>query len=150
MPPLEELERDFRGDPQEVTIAYAAARDLANHLRYRDADGSDLRQLFTELRQGHGFDAAVVRSYGVTLGDLEVEWRTGLRGRFSWFPMGGSGELPFFLVMPLVTYAYFRRRIQLKAAWDRLDREEREFEAHLARRYSRLVSAGQAATCRCT
>ncbi len=150
VPPLDELERSFRGDPQEVTIAYAAARDLANHLRYRDADGSDLRQLFAELRRGLNFDAAVLRSYGVTLAELEVEWRTGLRGRFSWFPMVGSGELPFFLVMPLVTYAYFRRRSQLKAAWDRLDREEREFEARLAQRLPRLISARPPVACRCT
>jgi len=150
VPPLDELEVSFRGDPQEVTIAYAAARDLVNHLRYRDADGADLRQLFAELRQGRGFDAAVLRSYGVTLGELEVEWRTGLRGRFSWFPMVGSGELPFFLVMPLVTYAYFRRKRQLKASWARLDREDRDERARRRKRDSGLVGAQVPVACRCS
>jgi len=150
VPPLDELEQSFRGDPQEVTIAYAAARDLVNHLRYRDSNGADLRQLFAELRNRHTFDAAVLRSYGVTLAELEVEWRTGLRGRFSWFPMVGSGELPFFLLMPLVLYAYFRHRSQLRAAWARLDREDRAEQASRSGKLSRLISARPPVSCRCS
>ena len=149
VPPIDELEASFRGDPQEVTVAYAAARDLVNHLRYRDADGRDLRQLFTELSLGYSFDAAVLRAYGVTLGELEGEWRTGLRGRFSWFPMVGSGELPFFLIMPLVAYAWIRHRRRLRDAWARLDREDREFQARIARALPALVAAPQPVACRC-
>ncbi|MEZ4454143.1 MAG: peptidase MA family metallohydrolase [Nannocystaceae bacterium] len=137
VPPLAELEGSFRGAPEEVTVAYAAARDLVNHLRYRDADGSDIRQLFTQLRLGHGFDASVLSAYGVTLDELEVEWRTGLAGRFSWFPMISSGGLPFFLVAPLMTVAFLRRRRQIRAGWDRLEREDEE-------RFGRVVYPGLA------
>ncbi|MCB9569761.1 MAG: hypothetical protein H6710_21505 [Myxococcales bacterium] len=146
VPRLDALEANFRGDPQEVTVAYAAARDLVNHLRYRDGSGVDLRQLLTELRLGHSFDSSVIRAYGVTLGELEVEWRTGLRGRFSWFPMVGSGGLPFFVLMPLVGYAFFRKRRQIKAGWDRLEREESDARARIVRALPPMVVHGP---CRC-
>lgn len=139
VPPLGELEASFRGSPDEVTVAYAAARDLVNHLRYRDADGSDIRQLFTQLRLGHGFDASVLSAYGVTLGELEVEWRTGLHGRFSWFPMVSSGGLPFFFVAPLITVAFLRRRRQIQDGWRRLDREDAEIYGRMSNLTSRAL-----------
>ncbi|HND55401.1 MAG TPA: recombinase zinc beta ribbon domain-containing protein, partial [Pirellulaceae bacterium] len=114
VPHLDALEASFRGDPQEVTVAYAAARDLVNHLRYRDGDGADLRQLLGQVRMGRSFDGAVLSAYGATLEELEAEWRGGLSGRFSWFPMVSSGGMPFFVLAPLFGIAFFRRRRQIR------------------------------------
>jgi hypothetical protein len=148
VPRLDGLESSFRGDPQQVTVAYAAARDLVNHMRYRSGgDGSELRQLLAQLGRGRGFDAAVLSSFGVTMEELEVEWRGGLSGRFSWFPMVSSGGMPFFVLGPLVGVAFVRRRRQIRAGWARLDREEALAQAKMLA--SAPMAMGRAATCRC-
>lgn len=133
VPPLEEINQNFRGEGREVTVAYAASRDFATYLRYRDGEGTDFRQLLTQLRQGHGFRASFINAYGVGLEELEGEWRGGLAGRFAWYPVIGGGGLPFALFAPAIAFAWWRRRRQMRAAWARLDREDRiERERRLA------------------
>lgn len=133
VPPLEQLEDNIRGsDPISATIGYAAARDFVNYLRDRDAsDGAQVRQLLTQIRFGHSFDAALVKVYGKALVELDSEWRSGLTGRYSWFPVISSGGLPFAVLSPLMVVAMIRRRRVLRAGWDRLNREDAEERAQL-------------------
>jgi hypothetical protein len=124
VPPITELEAAFHGDARQASVAYAAARDFATWLRYHDVDGSQFRQLFSQLRMGRGFDTAVADAYGENLTELDEQWRAGLFGRFVWFPLLGSGELPFLLLGPVIGYAWWRRRQQMAAAWARLEAED--------------------------
>jgi hypothetical protein len=124
VPPIGELEAAFHGDERQASVAYAAARDFATWLRYHDADGSQFRQLFSQLRMGRTFDTAVANAYGESLTELDEQWRAGLFGRFVWFPLLGSGELPFLLLGPVIGYAWWRRRRQLAAGWARLEAED--------------------------
>lgn len=126
VPPLDRLDDNIRGaDPIAATVGYAAARDFVNYLRDRDdKDGAELRQVLTELRHGRSFDAAVVKVYGRTLQELDAEWRSGLTGRFSWFPVISSGGLPLAVLSPMMVVAMIRRRRLLRAGWERLARED--------------------------
>ncbi len=133
VPPLKQLERDFRGTDEEVQVAYAASRDFVTYLRFHDAESNQFKQLLTHLRSGRGFNAAVLDAYGVTLNELEEEWRGGLFGRFVWSPLVSDGSIPFLITIPVVAFAWYRRRKQLKASWDRLEREDRIEECRRAR-----------------
>jgi len=133
VPALDKLEENFHGiDPIAATVSYAAARDFVNHLRGRDADGSDLRQVMSEIRRGTNFDAAFIKAYGRSLGELDGEWRSGLTGRFVWFPVVSSGGLPLAALSPLMVVAAVRRRRQLREGWDRLGREDDALQAEVA------------------
>ncbi len=139
VPPLEQLETDFRGiDPVAANVGYAAARDFVNHLRYRDEHGANLRQLLTELRHGLNLEAAFIKAYGRSLHELDREWRTGLTGRFVWFPIVSSGGMPLALISPLIAVAAIRRRRQLQAGWARLAREDAAERARGTMRSSML------------
>lgn len=130
VPDLEKLEQHFRGtDGPDAAVAYAAARDLVEYLRGRDADGVAMRQLLGELRGGESFEAAIVRAYDASLPDLVGQWRSALPGRFVWYPMIAGGGIPFILVAPLVLVAYVRRRRLIRRGWERLAREEEEERA---------------------
>lgn len=135
---LEEINAGFRGDPREVSVSYAASRDFATFVRYRDGDGTDFRQVMTELRLGHGFRTSFIRAYGVGIEELEAEWRGGLAGRFMWYPLIGGGGLPFALFAPAIGLAWWRRRKTLRLAWERIDRED---QAERLRRTAMLGSA---------
>lgn len=133
VPPLEQLDDNIRGsDAIAATVGYAAARDFVNYLRDRDAgDGARLRQVLTELSHGRSFDAAVVKVYGKTLSELDAEWRSGLTGRYSWFPVISSGGLPLAVLSPLMVVAMIRRRRLLRDGWARLAREDAEERAEI-------------------
>lgn len=133
VPRLSELERNFRStDSIAATVSYAAARDFVNFLRWRDDDGSDLRQALGQLKQGKSFETAFVSGFGRSLGELDGEWRGGLIGRFMWFPLISSEGLPMALAFPLVFIAGARRRRQLRAGWARLAAEDVALHAPMA------------------
>jgi hypothetical protein len=133
VPDIERLETYFHGDARQANVAYAAARDFVTWLRYYDAghgdaggghDGAEFRQLLSQLHGGREFQQAFVDAYGVNLAELDSSWRAGLFGRFMWFPLLGSGGLPFVLVGPIVVIAWIRRRRRLADDWARLDAQE--------------------------
>lgn len=124
VPGLDRMESDFRGDARDASIAYAAARDFATWLRYHDPDEAQFRQLLSQLHNGRAFEQSFEDAYGRTLVELDSDWRSGLLGRFVWFPLLGSGSLPFLLVGPTVVFAWIRRRRRLNADWARLEAED--------------------------
>lgn len=127
VPALDQLDDNFHGtDAIAATVGYAAARDFVNHLRDRDGTGAGLRQVLSELRRGTGFEAAWIKAFGRSLAELDAEWRTGLSGRFAWFPVVSSGGLPLAALSPLLVVAAVRRRRHLRAGWERLAREDAE------------------------
>lgn len=133
VPGLPQLEENFRStDAITATISYAAARDFVNFLRERDEEGSDLRQALALVGRGTNFDAAFVRGFGRSLEELDREWRTGLTGRFMWFPVVSSGGLPMALAFPLVFVAAARRRRVLREGWARLEAEDALVRARAA------------------
>lgn len=138
VPTIDRLEAEFRGDARQASVAYAAARDFVTWLRYYDGghgkDGARFRQLLSRLHAGRSFEQAVADAYGQPLVELDSSWRAGLFGRFVWFPLLGSGSLPFLLVGPAVVVAWVRRRRRLAADWARLEAEEAaERDARLER-----------------
>ncbi|PRQ08988.1 peptidase MA family metallohydrolase [Enhygromyxa salina] len=124
VPGLDRIEAEFHGDARQASVAYAAARDFVTWLRYHDPDEAHFRQLLSQLHNGRAFEQSFDDAYGVSLVELDSDWRSGLLGRFVWFPLIGSGSLPFLLVGPVVVLAWIRRRKRLARDWARLDAEE--------------------------
>jgi hypothetical protein len=140
VPEIERFDLAFHGDQRLASVAYAAARDFVTFLRYRDVDGNQFKQLLTELRNGHGFAASVLRAYKMTLAELDQEWRSGLIGRFMWYPLLASGTLPFLLFVPVGTAAWIRRRRNYKKGLARLEAED---EALRLARAARAAAASR-------
>ena len=140
VPDVYKLEAAFHGDARQAGVAYAAARDFTTWLRYHDAEQSQFRQLLSRLHNGRSFELAFTEAYGKPLSELDAEWHAGLLGRFVWFPLIGSGSLPFLLLGPAVVLAWIRRRRQLAVAWARLDAQD---AAEQAARLERLTLAAQ-------
>jgi hypothetical protein len=136
VPPIGQMEAAFHGDAHQASVAYAAARDFATWLRYYDPDEAQFRQLLSQLHNGREFEQAFQDAYGMPLVELDKQWRAGLFGRFVWFPLLGSGSLPFLLHGPVVAFAWVPRRKRLAADWARLEAEDQ------AERAARLEQVG--------
>ena len=150
VPNFDELEALFYGtDNVQVSQAYAASRDFINFLEeYRRPDqvaegnyeADNLQQLLLEMKNGHTFEAAFIRTYGLGLAELGIKWRQGLPGRFVWYPLLAGGTLPFALVFPLVLVAYVRRRRRYRAGIARLEAEEAALRERLGTDFATDVS----------
>jgi len=139
VPNLERLEAHFRGaDGVDASVAYAAARDFVGFLREQPNGEMHLRQVIGQVRDGHKFEVAIIKSYDHSLDELAQRWRAGLPGRFVWYPMIAGGGMPFALLAPLIALAWVRRRRVLAAGWARLE------AADMAERAARAAAAAQA------
>ncbi len=73
VPPLAGL-RTFAGTPQETLRAYGQGHAVVKYM-LAAYDPSLMQELFATLRTTYNFEKALVASYGVTVPELDNEWR---------------------------------------------------------------------------
>ena len=73
VPPLAGL-RTFAGTPQETLQAYGQGHAVASYM-LANYDQSLMAELFAAIRTTHNFEKALVAAYGVTVPELDNEWR---------------------------------------------------------------------------
>ena len=73
VPPLAGL-RTFAGTPQETLQAYGQGHAVASHM-LENYDQSLMADLFATIRTTHNFEKALIAAYGVTVPELDNEWR---------------------------------------------------------------------------
>ena len=95
VPPLAGL-RTFAGTPQETLRNYGQGHAVASYML--DAYGPErMVELFAHIRESHSFDKALMAAYGLTVAELDNQWResVGLAVREMATP-----ELPPLQVLP--------------------------------------------------
>ena len=73
VPPLAGL-RTFSGTPQETLLAYGQGHAVASYM-LSNYDQSLMAELFAAIRTTHNFEKALVAAYGVSVPELDNEWR---------------------------------------------------------------------------
>lgn len=73
VPPLAGL-RTFSGTPQETLRAYGQGHAVASYM-LANYDQSLMAEIFAAIRTTHNFEKALTAAYGVTVPELDNEWR---------------------------------------------------------------------------
>ncbi len=73
VPPLAGL-RTFAGTPQETLRAYGQGHAVASYM-LTNYDQSLMAEIFAAIRTTHNFEKALIAAYGVTVPELDNEWR---------------------------------------------------------------------------
>jgi len=73
VPPLAGL-RTFAGTPQETLQAYGQGHAVASYM-LENYDQSLMADIFAAIRTTHNFEKALIAAYGITVPDLDNEWR---------------------------------------------------------------------------
>ncbi len=117
-PPLDSLTLRWPAGRAQAEVAYLLA---ASALRYALEAGGErgLEVLLERWRSGGSFEAAFRRTFGVTTGQFEEDWRKHVRARYGWLFVLSHSSI-FWLALALVLLVLVRIR-------QRRDRE------HLAR-----------------
>ena len=138
--PLAELDGRFPARAHEVDMAYAQAADVVTFLRRDDRGARRFRELIEEMREGAGFDAALLDAYALTPTQLEREWLAELDDRMSSWPVLVGGGTFWVLAAVLLVWAWRRRRSQAKKKLAAMEAEERERDQTFER-LERIIDA---------
>ncbi|HEY1959849.1 MAG TPA: peptidase MA family metallohydrolase [Polyangiaceae bacterium] len=123
--PLEDLDKSFPDDNQQVSIAYAESADFVRYL-LRDEDRARFGSLIERVRKGTPFDRALSDAYGDSTRILEYQWREDLDKRMSYWPMLTGSSMLWSLIVVILAVAFVRRRKKAKETLARWAKEEAE------------------------
>ncbi len=121
--PLRELDRGFPSDETKALVAYAEAQDVVRFLVRRE-DVHRFRSLITELRDGKGFEQAILDAYGEDLSTIEFEWREDASRRYTIWIFLLSGSMVWVVALGVFVWAWRRRKRRDKLVLQRWAREE--------------------------
>jgi hypothetical protein len=122
--PLDSLTLGWPRGAGEARVAYLLSATAVDYLRRRGGERG-MRLLFSNWREQGSFEAGLRTTYGITLGQLEDEWRADVRTRYGWLAMLSNVALIWLAATLLVLAAWIPRRRRNRLKMAQMDAEER-------------------------
>ncbi|MEJ2539315.1 MAG: hypothetical protein P8188_05005 [Gemmatimonadota bacterium] len=109
-PPLDSLTLEWPAGRAPAESAYLLSASVVEYLHEQSGDRG-LEVLFERWRETGSFEEGFRRTYGLTTGQMEEDWRAWARARYGWlFVVTHSGLAWGLLTLLLVGLVSFRRR----------------------------------------
>jgi hypothetical protein len=121
-PPLDSLALGWPRTAGRARLAYLLSATMVDHLRRRTGDEGFALLLENWRREGT-LDQAVRTTWGMTMGQLEDEWRKDVRRRYGWLSIAANVGIVWFVVMVLGFIALIPRRRRNRARMAQMERE---------------------------
>lgn len=111
LPPLDSLGLDWPRDRASASAAYLLSASAVVYLLENGGGERGMALFLDRWREDGSFEAALRRTYGVTSGQLEEDWRKWVKDRYGWL-LVLSHSLAFWalLALALMLMALVRRR----------------------------------------
>jgi len=123
MIPLSELTYTFPENPRELQLAYAQSFYLVSFLITRF--GKHSFQTFIRLYgQKKDLEETLYQVYSLSVEELETEWKSFLKMRFSWIPLMTSSTTLWFIITIIFVYGYINKKRQMKATLKQWEEEK--------------------------
>ncbi len=123
MIPLSELTYTFPENPRDLQLAYAQSFYLVSFLITRF--GRHSFQTFIRLYgQKKNLEETLFQVYSLTVEELETEWKSFLKMRFSWIPLITSSTTLWFIITIIFLYGYINKKRQMKATLKQWEEEQ--------------------------
>jgi hypothetical protein len=125
--PMRELER-FPDEDKSLVLAYEESKSFVEYLISRSGEES-LLQAMGHFKQGNSLDEAIQRSFSMSLHDLEQDWQSRLKRKYTWFYYFSNNLYTIlFVFAALITVYGFVRLLQKKRAYKDEEAEEEDRE----------------------
>lgn len=109
-PPLDSLTLDWPRGRTGADLAYLLSATAVEYL-VEESGERGLSVLLSRWREGRDFEEAFRRTYGVTLGQFEEDWRRYVKERYGWlFVLSHSAVFWLVLSALLLVMVWIRRR----------------------------------------
>ena len=124
VPPVDSLALDWPGGERDARLAYLLSATAVDYLRRRGGERG-MALLFANARREGDFEAALRTTYGITLGQLEDEWRGDVRSRYGWLALLSNAAIVWLFATALVLAAWIPRRRRDRRRLRAMEAEER-------------------------
>jgi hypothetical protein len=121
-PRLDSLALAWPRSAGRARLAYLLSATMVDHLRRRTGD-EGFALLMDNWRREGTLDRAVRLTWGMTMGQLEDEWRKDVRRRYGWLSIAANVGLVWFVVMLLGLLALIPRRRRNRERMAAMERE---------------------------
>lgn len=121
-PRLDSLELEWPRSAGRARLAYLLSATMVDHLRRRTGEEGFALLLQNWRREGT-LDRAVRVTWGMTMGQLENEWRKDVRRRYGWLSIAANVGLIWFAAMILGLVALIPRRRRNRERMAAMERE---------------------------
>jgi hypothetical protein len=122
-PPLDSLTLDWPRRAGDARFAYLLSATAVDYLRRRGGErGMEL--LFANWKAEGDFERGLRITYGITLGQLEDEWRRDVRSRYGWIAMLSNAAIISLAATALILAAWIPRRRRNRAKLAQMNAEE--------------------------
>lgn len=128
--PLEELTYGFPLDQDQARLAYAQSLSFVSFIK-TEYGPETLPRLITGLAHGLDAETALKQATGLGLRNLERQWKTELKKRYSWIPIVTSFFSLWFLASLLFLLSYWLKRRRAKRILAEWEQEEARAESQL-------------------
>jgi len=123
--PMRELEI-FSGEDKSLLLAYEESKSFVEYLISKSGE-EGLLQAMEHFKEGNSLDDAIQRSFSMSLHDLEQDWQSHLKRKYTWFYYLSSNLYTIlFVFAALITVYGFIRLLQKKRAYKDEEAEEEE------------------------
>lgn len=126
--PLKELTENFPREYRYATLAYDQSFYLVSYLLSKKGRNT-FHQFIREYGKGKTLEQALFETYGISMAELEEEWITHLKLRFSWLPLAFSTTTIWFVITMVFLISYWRKRRDSRLKQNEWEEEEAELEA---------------------
>jgi hypothetical protein len=120
--PLRELQR-FPDDDQSLLLAYEESKSFVEYIISRAGEEAFL-QAMGHFKGGNSLDEAIQRSFSMGLHDLEQDWKSRTKRKYTWlYYLSSNLYTILFVFAALITVYGFVRLLQKKRAYKDEDEE---------------------------
>ena len=123
-PPLDSLELAWPRTAARARLAYLLSATMVDHLRRRGGDRG-FALLMDNWRREGSLDRSVRVTFGMTMGQLEADWRRDVRRRYGWLSVLANVGLVWVIALVLGFLAIIPRRIRNRERIAAMERENR-------------------------
>jgi hypothetical protein len=123
--PLSALAHSFPDDPREMQLAYAQSFYLISFLitSFGRESFHTFIQSYSQTRQ---LEEALRKVYSMNLQELERDWHSYLKIRFSWIPIITSTTTLWFIITIIFIYGYMKKKQRVSVTLKQWEEEELE------------------------
>ena len=122
VPPLDSLEMAWPRSAGRARMAYLLSATMVDHMRRRSGERG-FALLMDNWRREGSLDRSVRVTFGMTMGQLEAEWRRDVRKRYGWLSVAGNMGVIWGLALLLGFAAIIPRRIRNRERVEAMERE---------------------------
>ncbi len=117
--PLNALTHRFPRDRRSVSLAYEESKSLVMYME-KEFGEDEILSLLSYLKHGDEIDAAIRKSFSISLDELEKKWRQYLRRTTTWLVYVAIHiyDILFFLTALTAIYGFIRLMIKKRAYKD--------------------------------